>query len=173
VDSHHDRALADGLGVVMSAQFSLFPPELPARVKTLPFWEPFGGAAVDGIKNPETRTRPWGDEPCYLAVYASHTVDRKAADLLGERAAGYVSRTSRGRLIAIHGGHLIGLLLITGSRPMTQADVAGALIEWSADRHAWNIGRAWRFRTPIPTQGRQVLWYTPRAVILGALGGSL
>lgn len=166
--------------MVSVSQLGLFPEdvggtsELPARVMTLPFWEPFGSAAVDGIKNPETRTYPWPlSGPGHLVVYASHTVDPAAVDLLGARGAPYVKYGKRGRIIARYGGNLIGLLLISFSLPMTPDDAAGALIGYRADRHAWRIRKAWRFNAPVETRGNRGMWYTDRSVILSALGGSL
>lgn len=82
--------------------------DLPERVRVLPFWQPYGGLAVDGQKTIETRVYAAPADLGFLVVHASLTVDHEVVASLGERAVPYYSRTARGRLVAAHGGHLLG-----------------------------------------------------------------
>ncbi len=146
----------------MNGQLSLLPSDaLPERVRVLSLWQPYASLVIDGVKTIETRTWPWPYEPGWLCIHAAQHIDRAAVR----------------RLRLDHpvpdwpGGVLLGLVWVTGSRPLLPEDERAACF-YEPGRYAWPLERARPFAHPVKMRGPQKFASVARDVVLAALGGA-
>lgn len=149
-------------------------PPLPERVPCLSLWQPYADLVVAGIKTIETRTWPWPYAPGWLAIHQAQGTDREAMSRLAVEIAraqgrrdpnGSESRRDQGE------GRVLGLVHVTGSRPLLPADETAACF-YAPDRYAWPLEKALRFKEPIVMRGPQKFVYLPRERVLEALRGT-
>jgi hypothetical protein len=69
----------------------------------------------------------------------------------------------------IEGGQVIGLVYVTGCRPLVPSDEQGACF-YALGLFAWTLEHARRFKTPIVMRGPQKIVYLDRNRVEEALG---
>jgi hypothetical protein len=134
-----------------------------------------GDAPVDGEVGPkslETRGWPWPYEARWLAIYATLYPDRKAyRRIYGDGWKDVLAQDiARGE----HGA-ILGLVWISGCRPMVPEDDKAAMFPFDSKLFVWGIGAAHRFPKPNTThlaRGPQKFIYIDRKVIVASLRGT-
>jgi hypothetical protein len=142
----------------MGIQLDLFADDLPEWLRVLALHEPYASLVVDGIKTIETREWPWPYPPGWLVVHAAKKYNKAVALRLGLPPKP-----------SAPGGRLIGLVWVTGSRPLVPEDEKAACF-YEPDRFAWPLERHRRFVKPIPFPGPQKFASIERGRVLEALG---
>lgn len=112
---------------------------LPERVLVVPFHRPYAGLVLSGEKPIETRSRSWSREPGWIAVYATLSIAQLQANVpeRTRRALTYAEPESA--------QHVVGIVWISGSRPLVQGDFERSLF-WKPGLHAWACERPQRLR---------------------------
>ncbi len=116
--------------------------QLPARLLCYPFWQPYARLVLTGDKPEETRKGP----PRALGWIAIYETQRRVRIPRGGIPAGCTSAITPARWVELAelgaapdgGGHVIGVVYVSGSRPMVPADFDRALF-YEPGRHVWHL----------------------------------
>lgn len=117
-------------------------PPLPARLPCYPFWMPYDGLILAGIKLDETRPGPWPGEPGWLALYAAKRIAQLQPGVADREAL--MLRYTRPETAQ----HVVGVVFVTGSRRMVPEDFARALY-YDPARWVWHLECPMRLRRPL------------------------
>lgn len=117
--------------------------QLPARLLCYPFWQPYARLVLTGDKLEETRKSPWTRPAGWIAIYETQ---RRVRLPRGGVPAGCTSTITPARWVELQekgaapdgGGHVIGVVYVSGSRPMVPADFDRALF-FEPGRHVWHL----------------------------------
>ncbi len=118
-------------------------PPIPSRLPCLPFWQPYDSLILAGVKTEETRGRRCSFAPSWLGIYSTKRV---ALLSIGVPDRG---RLTREHVHPEHAQHVLGVVYVTGSRPMVPEDFARALF-YEAGRFAWHLEMPLRLRRALP-----------------------
>ncbi len=122
---------------------------IPDRVLCASFHRPHGAMVCDGVKTLEPRPRPWTKPPAWVGVFNKHRVDRFQPATVGlPGIVRYEVAEADQDAVFGPGGHLIGLMYVTGSRQLRWADIRESYF-YEDGRFAWIIGDHVRFVRPL------------------------
>lgn len=139
-------------------------PPLPPFVLCISLWQSYACLCVAGVKTLETRTWPWPYGPSWLVIHAAKHIDRAAETRLAAKLARVPAPLREVR------GALLGLVYVTGSRPLLPEDEDAACF-YEPGRFAWPLDKAQAFAAPVPMRGPQKFVRLQKADVLQYLRG--